>query len=302
MKITNNYNLPDAFLNFARDDKYSKGKADISITTLIDAPRVRLMKDLHADKMEKDVVDMIWPLFGTAVHHILESADDPKNVQVEERLYADVANWTISGALDHQEVLEDGTVQITDYKVTSAWSVILGKVEWERQQNCYAWLVENSKEGANRGKTVSKLRICAILRDWQRRKAEFDPEYPQSPVVIVDLPLWSKDEREDYIQERIDAHQEAQMFCDLYDQFPVCSPEDQWAKPDTWAVKKKGQKRAMKVHQSEDEAVKHANANTALKGNCEIEYRKGEKTRCEGNYCGVAEFCDQFKGWRKDAS
>ena len=72
------------------------------------------MKDLHADKMEKDVVDMIWPLFGTAVHHILESADDPKNVQVEERLYVDVANWTISGALDHQEVLEDGTVQITD--------------------------------------------------------------------------------------------------------------------------------------------------------------------------------------------
>ena len=133
-------------------------------------------------------------------------------------------------------------------KVTSAWSVILGKVEWERQQNCYAWLVENSKEGARpRQDCKQAARICAILRDWQRRKAEFDPEYPQSPVVIVDLPLWNKDEREDYIQERIDAHQEAQMFCDLVlTSSPVCSPEDQWAKPDTWAVKKKGQKRAMK--------------------------------------------------------
>ena len=116
MKITNKHNLPDAFLNFARDDKYSKGKADISVTTLIDSPRVRLMKDLYASKAETDVVDMIWPLFGTAVHHILESADDPANVQVEERLYANVAGWTLSGSLDHQEVLPDGTVQITDYK------------------------------------------------------------------------------------------------------------------------------------------------------------------------------------------
>ena len=41
MKITNEHQLPDAFLNFARDDKYSKGKSDISVTTLIDSPRVR---------------------------------------------------------------------------------------------------------------------------------------------------------------------------------------------------------------------------------------------------------------------
>jgi hypothetical protein len=36
MKITNRFNLPDAFYNFARNDKYSRGKADISVTTLID--------------------------------------------------------------------------------------------------------------------------------------------------------------------------------------------------------------------------------------------------------------------------
>jgi hypothetical protein len=33
---------------------------------------------------------------------------------MEERLYAEAAGWTLSGALDHQEVLPDGTVQITD--------------------------------------------------------------------------------------------------------------------------------------------------------------------------------------------
>jgi len=295
MKITNNHNLPDAFLNFARDDKYSRGKADISVTTLIDGPRIRLMKDLHDEEIETDVVDMIWALFGTAVHHVLESADDPANVQVEERLYAEIANWTLSGALDHQEVLPDGTVQITDYKVTSAWSVILGKVEWERQQNCYAWLVENSLAGANRQKKVSKLRICAILRDWQRRRAQFDKEYPQSPIVIVELPLWSEKEREDYIYDRIDVHQSAQMEYDLYDKIPPCSDGDQWAKPNQWAVKEKGKKRALKLWDSEEDANEHvASSDKKL----EIEFRKGDKTRCEGNYCNVAEFCEQFKGWR----
>jgi hypothetical protein len=295
MKITNNHNLPDAFLNFARDDKYSRGKADISVTTLIDGPRIRLMKDLHDEEIETDVVDMIWALFGTAVHHVLESADDPANVQVEERLYAEIANWTLSGALDHQEVLPDGTVQITDYKVTSAWSVILGKVEWERQQNCYAWLVENSLAGANRQKKVSKLRICAILRDWQRRRAQFDKEYPQSPIVIVELPLWSEKEREDYIYDRIDVHQSAQMDYDLYDKVPLCSDGDQWAKPNQWAVKEKGKKRALKLWDSEEDANEHvASSDKKL----EIEFRKGDKTRCEGNYCNVAEFCEQFKGWR----
>ena len=295
MKITNNHNLPDAFLNFARDDKYSRGKADISVTTLIDGPRIRLMKDLHDEEIETDVVDMIWALFGTAVHHVLESADDPANVQVEERLYAEIANWTLSGALDHQEVLPDGTVQITDYKVTSAWSVILGKAEWERQQNCYAWLVENSLAGANRQKKVSKLRICAILRDWQRRRAQFDKEYPQSPIVIVELPLWSEKELEDYIYDRIDVHQSAQMEYDLYDKVPLCSEGDQWAKPNQWAVKEKGKKRALKLWDSEEDANEHvASSDKKL----EIEFRKGDKTRCEGNYCNVAEFCEQFKGWR----
>jgi len=300
MKITNEHQLPDAFLNFARDDKYSKGRSDISVTTLIDAPRIRLLKERHKDQMSKDVVDMIWPLFGTAVHHILESADDPVNVQIEERLYADVLNWTMSGALDHQEVLPDGTVQITDYKVTSAWSVLLGKKEWENQQNCYAWLVENSLNGSNRHTEVSGIRICAILRDWQRRKAQFDKDYPQAPVVIVDLPLWSKAEREEYILERVHTHQEAQAELDLYDNLQLCTNESQWAKPDTWAVKKKGVKRAIKVHSSEEEAVAHAEySNEHYKNsNTEVEHRKGELTRCDGDYCGVSEFCEQYTEWR----
>ena len=43
--ITNKYGLPEAFVNFAKLDKYSKGDADISVTQLIDSPRVLLMRE-----------------------------------------------------------------------------------------------------------------------------------------------------------------------------------------------------------------------------------------------------------------
>ena len=46
MKITNNFGMPQPFVDFAINDKYSKGKADISVTTLIDSPKIRLMKEI----------------------------------------------------------------------------------------------------------------------------------------------------------------------------------------------------------------------------------------------------------------
>ena len=296
MKLTNHHGLPESFVAFAKDDKYSAGVADISVTGLIDSPRIRILKRLNAEKMETDVVDMVWPLFGTAVHHILESSSNGVDIIQEERLFHEFGGWTVSGAIDHQKIV-DGAIQITDYKVTSVWSVILGKEEWVKQQNCYAWLVENSNAGTNRQKKVSNIRICAVLRDWQRKKAEFDSDYPQAPVVIIDLPLWSAEERETYIQDRILMHQEAQAEYDLYDRMALCSEEEQWAKPAKWAVHKLAGKRALKLCDSLDEAKEYIEAQDG-KDKLEIQFRAGERIRCAGNYCNVAEFCEQYKGWK----
>ena len=72
MKITNKFGMPKPFVDFAINDKYSKGKADISVTTLIDSPRIRIMKEQYDEDIEVDAVDMIWALFGTAVHSVLD--------------------------------------------------------------------------------------------------------------------------------------------------------------------------------------------------------------------------------------
>lgn len=296
MQITNNYGLPESFLDFARNDKYSKGQADISVTTLIDSPRVRLMREHFSDLRQVDVTDMIWPLFGTAVHHVLESGEPSDDVVVEQRLFTKINGWVLSGAVDHQKI-DRNTVEITDYKVTSVWSVIHGKIDWERQLNVYAYLVQKSK-----GLRVKKLSICAVLRDWNKRDAANKPDYPQAPVVIVDIPMWDEKERIDYIHKRIWLHQEAQVRYDLeiveQDRFVPCADDERWKKEDSWAVKKKGQKRAMRVFDNVDEANQYAAAQVSDKKPMpvEIEHRPGEYTRCKGNYCGVADFCHQYRG------
>lgn len=296
MKITNNFGMPQPFVDFAINDKYSKGKADISVTSLIDSPKIRLMKDKYDDQIEVDAVDMVWALFGTAVHSVLEKSKQSDDIITEERLYKEVDGWVLSGAIDRQEFIsnDDGfrTVNIIDYKVTSVWSVIYGKPEWENQLNCYAYLASKTNVGS--------LKICAILRDWNRRDAEKKEDYPKAPIVFVDIPLWDKSKTEEYIKDRIRMHQEAQISFDLNEDVGLCSDEDMWKKNDTWAVKKKGQKRAIRVLDSEEEANNyidwHNETDQAYtkKTDLEIEFRSGEYTRC-GNYCSVADFCNQYK-------
>ena len=103
------------------------------------------MMQKHQYEIERDAVDQIWSLFGTSVHAILERSEDTMFSETEQRLYAEVNGWKFSGAIDRQEIdKKDGSVNIVDYKVTSVWSVIFGKVEWERQLNCYAYLCEQN--------------------------------------------------------------------------------------------------------------------------------------------------------------
>jgi len=297
MKITNNFGMPQPFVDFAINDKYSKGKADISITSLIDSPRVRIMKNVYDNDIEVDAVDMVWALFGTAVHSVLEQSNSSKNIINEERLYASHNGWIISGALDRQEI-KNNTASIIDYKVTSVWSVIYGKPEWEKQLNCYSWLFK--KNNTHNQIKVGSLKICAILRDWNRRDAERKENYPQAPIVFVDIPIWDDNSIDKYISDRVSLHQESQVNYDLNADLPLCSDQEMWKKNDTWAVKKKGQKRALRVLDSEEEAIKyvewHDKTDQAYikKTDLETEHRSGEYTRC-GNYCSVAEFCNQYK-------
>ena len=297
--ITNKHNLPEAFVNFAKKDTYSRGQADISVTSLIDAPRVRMMKEQYKEEISFDVIDNIWALFGTAVHHILESAKSETLVK-EERLFVDIDGWTLSGAIDQQEIDDDG-INIIDYKVTSVWSVIYDKQAWHEQLNCYAHLVEMNKD-----KPVKSLKICAILRDWQQRDARNKDNYPQAPIVLVYIPLWSFNERDVYVRSRMALHRSASdMVTVMKDSdlpvdafFPKCTDTERWSQPEKWAVMLKGNKKAKKVFGTKEDAEEFINTEKFDKKPY-LEYRKGEPKRCTGNYCSVADICHQWKEERE---
>jgi len=296
MKFTNKFNLPQTFVNVIHRPTYSKGKAHISATEIINSPRIVQLKKKHWDDIEQDASEMVWSLFGSAVHNILEHGKD-KNHIVEERLHLEYEGWHISGAIDLQELEPNGTMTVSDYKVTGAWAVMNEKDDWHRQLNIYGWMVEKVKKVP-----VGKLQIIAIIRDWSARDAASKEGYPQSPVATIDIPLWTFEEREAFITKRIYDHGTALFEMETDGEMPDCTPEEMWEKKTSYALKKDGNVRAKSVHETLEEAEKAlAKSEETAKKNEKfaIEVRQGERTRCR-SYCQVSPFCTQYQNYLKE--
>ena len=275
MRITNHANLPDAIVQAVKNDPYPQQyTGDISVTRLIDAPQIRVLRERHWDELEEDAADRVWSLLGQVAHGILERAETA--AMTERRLFAKVGGWRVSGQFDRLAVLPDGTLQ--DYKVTSAWAVVNGlKPDWLHQLNCLRWLAERN------GLAVRRLQVVAILRDWSRGKALGDPGYPQRQVQVLDVPVWSLRQAGDYIRERVRLHQAASGG-----RVPECTAEERWERPTTYAVMRRGRKSALRVFDSLEPARELA----AGESDRRVEVRPGRAIRCE-EYCPVARFCPQ---------
>jgi hypothetical protein len=193
MKLTNKFNIPQTFVNVLERPTYNKGKSNISATQLLNSPKIVTLTNKYNDDIEQDVSQMIWSLFGSAMHGVLEHGKDDNHI-VEQRLHAELDGWQISGAVDLQVVDQDG-IHIKDYKTTSVWSVMNEKPEWEQQLNIYAWLFEHNKK-----QKVQSLEIVAILKDWSKGEAGRKPDYPQQKVVMVPIRLWTTEEQEKFIK------------------------------------------------------------------------------------------------------
>ena len=287
MKITNKHGIPDTFVNVLKRPTYSKGKAHLSATQLLNSPKIVALTKKFEDELEQDVSDMVWSIFGTAIHGVLEHGKDDNHI-VEERLHTTFDGWRISGAIDLQIVTGQDTISIRDYKTTSAWAVMNEKIEWEQQLNIYAWLVETCKL-----KIVDSIGIVAIIRDWSRREAAKNPDYPQSPVKEIPINLWPYQQREDFISERISKHSECEFHMETDEELPPCTPEEMWEKPTTYALKKKGGARAIKVYETQEEAEAALDPKVH-----EIEVRLGSRTRCE-SFCPVNNYCQQWRDYQE---
>lgn len=279
MRITNKHGLPAPLVRAITYSDYSKEGADYSVTELIKPPRIAALELLHANDLEEDASDRLWLLMGKAGHEVLRRSSE--GGIVEERCIVDVAGKKVSGQLDYAVTEQE----IIDYKFTSVWAIKDGvKPEWEQQLNCYKWMAEQY------GVSVKELKIIAILRDWSKSESKRKPDLPQSQVVVLSARIWTKEAVEVWLRRRIALHENARSGV-----LPECTSEEVWERPEMFAVTKKGNVRATKLHSTADEAIKHV---SSLGSAYEIQRRPGERPRCE-SYCSVSEYCLQYKSWKE---
>ena len=276
MNWTNSANLPQPLVSAIANDQYDK-VGDISVTSLILPPRIRVLMKRHADEITEDVSEGIWRLVGSIGHKILERSNTYNHL-AEERLTAYMLGWLVSGKAD----LLGPEMTLDDYKFISVWSLLDEKPEWEMQLNLYAWLYQ-----AN-GFDVKQLRIIAILRDWAKSRAMREPDYPQVGVVVREIKLWSETEQNAVVWMRVKLHKEAEELSD--DELPICTDEERWKQPDKWAVKKKVNKKAFRLFSSE-KAANNFVIEEQLQEH-KIEHRPGSYPRC-ANYCAVWAWCSE---------
>lgn len=293
MIITNKSNLPDPFVQ-AVSKEYTYKEKRYSVTTLLNSEREIILKRRYNDQIESDVSDMIWAIFGTAVHSVLENSNKSENLLTEQYLsipitLSDGDVYTLSGLCD---LFDTDKGEVIDYKVTSTFKALKKDFEDYRMQGLmYCYMIRKTNFGTEAEPKYYKPRRAVfymVLRDWQRSKAKFDKEYPQSQVVKVSFMFNNSDFEwmEQWLVNKFDKIKEAEQLADH--DLPMCSDKDRWKNPDVYAVMKKGRKSALRLLNSEQEA----NEYMASKGGDYVELRKGSDRKCEGGYCNACRFCD----------
>lgn len=216
--LTNRLGLPQQFVDaveFIRG-QYNKGKADFSATELLQPPRVRRLRQLHAHEITEDVADLLFSFYGSLNHLILE-----RNTEngAEERYFADYDGNTVSGAIDYQE---DG--YIYDYKFTTINKALYpDNKEYQKQLNVYADLLKKN------GKEVKGLKVILIFRDHKKiteancGKYPFSsPKYPKDGAMTIPLRIKKHPITENFIKERIAIHKKAET------ELPACTVDETW--------------------------------------------------------------------------
>jgi len=281
MIITNKLGLPKPLVDMAQSD-YKYAPNEYRVTSLLKGIRETILERRHHSEIEQDVSDMIWLLFGTAVHSVLENHQEGDQEIKEARLKIPIGDYTLSGQFD---LYNAETKTITDYKTCSIWKVIYGEYEdWRRQLLIYAYMLQSI------GFPVEKAEIIALMKDHSKSQAKIKADYPKQPVRKITFTFTEKDfvEIENWLHARFEEIAKAEKLPD--DKLPLCTPEERFNNGDKFAVMKKGRKTALRVLDSMEDAENWM----ATNGGDFIEVRKGEDKKCM-DYCSACEFCNYYK-------
>lgn len=290
MIITNKYNLPEAFVKAIQNARHNE-EGCLSATTLLKGTKEIILENRHFDEIVIDASDEVWSVFGTATHSVLEHQED--DAFKEEKFSVDVLDYKVTGKVDRYDMAHE---TLEDWKTTSVWKVIFHDFEdWKRQGLIYTWLLRQS------GLNVRHIRFIAFLKDHSKSEAKKNADYPQAPVYIYEFDSTPEEltSIEAYIKEKVF---EVSANADKPDdEIAECTPEQRWATPAKWAVMKEGRKTAVKVCDTEEEALNFIEELEKDKDKHFVEERKGQDKKCPV-YCPCREFCSYYKSQKSEVT
>lgn len=269
MKFTDKHKLPDYLESYLKRF-YKPDPHRLGVTTLIDESLPRYLLIKHWDEMVVDVSEFLTSIKGQGVHHLFQ--DKLPKIEIEK------GGFTIVGEAD-KEFLNN----LIDIKVTSVWTLIYKSrmLSYEKQLNVYDWMKKQKY-----GKGFNKLFVDMFFDDWKVSKTmqRGNHDYPKILFKRVEIKKWTTVEQEAFVTKQLQAHKTGLNK-------PIeCSREGKWQSADTYAVKRKGRKSAVRVFDTRQEAEKFSKKTGDF-----IEERKGECKRCN-QYCLVNNFCPFYQG------
>lgn len=191
---------------------------------------IKISEDITKDKhkaLYADAFERILHEFSDYTSAI--SAIDRTFLQryiAEERLSTSVCGVNISGSNDIYDIRDK---KIIDYKTTGVDKVLIGNYEeWIQQLNGYAFLRRSHNF------EVEALEVNVLLRDWMRRRAKWDRDYPKHSLLVISLPIWSFETQQEFFETKVSHLLKYENVPD--DDIPICESRDRWEKPPKIAV------------------------------------------------------------------
>ncbi len=284
--ITNEFAAPKPFEWACNTNSWPPNPSRLYVTQLFAPPMQRYLTLNHYDDIVNDCIDYYYRILGSATHSMIEKAAKGRvGVQTEVRVAAP-KEWfgmEITGRIDWIDYIDS---ILADIKTASVGIYGRGiKEDWVYQANIYRYFLARLH-----GYTAERLMIYPLYRDWSPGKAGHD--HPISPFGEIELPVWTMDETEKFIERKV-----AENMVEGKPRF--CTDEERWKTPDCFAVKKEGQAKAVAATMYIDDArvpiptrelAQSIIDSKKSSAGLYIEERKGGCRRCSG-YCDVSTVC-----------
>jgi len=324
MKLTNIHGISLPLAVWLLYDEYDHihDPKYISATSLLKSTRqLVLSKRVQHSERELDISSFLASRFGTAIHDSIEKAwtkhgqdamkllgyppqiyeniaINPSQeeidanptlipVWIEQRAFRQVDGYTIGGKFD---LIIQG--RLFDNKTTSVYSYLLGKKDedYARQGGIYRWLNPELV-------TDDHVYIQFVFTDWQKGRAQGDPNYPQTKAFEYPVLMPSLEETEQFIRSKL---AELEKYWDTpEEEIPHCTDKELWRSETVYKYYSDPEKakqpgaRATRNFEGDKAAAYAFLAEKGGKG--VVKVIPGEVRACE--YCPAFSACRQKDQW-----